>query len=171
MRSFFHALELRPIPSPEAPPPEIPWLGYVALAATLVVGLLALVALAFIWRLRRNPVTPLSPHAWALAELARIEKRPTTDAEGRRRQVEAVANVLRRYLSLRFRLPAPEQTTEEFRMALQEHAGLAEEKRSRVLVFLAQADLVKFARGVIPAEDLQTYLAELRQFITETAGE
>jgi hypothetical protein len=169
MRSFFHALELRPIPGPEAPPLETPWLAYVAFAATAIVGLFAFGMLVFAWRQRRKPAALLSPHGWALAELARIEKRPATDVGGRGRQLEAIANVLRRYLSLRFHLPAPEQTTEEFRTALQEHAALAEEKRSWVLDFLARADLVKFARGMVSAEDLQAGLAELRQFITETA--
>jgi hypothetical protein len=161
-------LTLRPIPGPEAPPPEAPWEAYVAVGMTGLVLVFAGFVVSVYLHSRRRPAAPLSPDAWALAELARIEKWAPTDEDTLRRQFESVANVLRRFLSLRFQLRAPEQTTEEFRQALGEQQVLSEENRAAVLDFLGRADLVKFARVAVEAEDVKAELAKVRQLITES---
>jgi hypothetical protein len=162
-------LPLRPIAGPEAPPPQTPWEGYIAIGATVGVALFALLLAVSYVRGRRRSGVPVPAHVWALAELGRIEKRSGVDADVLRTMCEATTNILRRYLSLRFDLHAPEQTTAEFRLALTEYAALPAEKRCVVLELLERADLVKFARAAISAEEAKGQLEAVRQFISDTA--
>jgi len=60
---------------------------------------------------------------------------------------------VRRYLEDRFRLRAPEMTTEEFLQAAQQNPQLPREHRSSLGRFLTEADMVKFARHIPELEE------------------
>lgn len=122
------------------------------------VGLL-LILLLLVWYLRRPrrvvhaTETPLLPHVKALRALARLKGVPRqTEAEVEAFYVE-VSQVLRVYLEERFGLHAPERTTEEFLIEIEQSDLLKLEQRQGLQQFLEQCDLVKFAR-LIPASQV-----------------
>lgn len=148
-------------PALEAPAPPIPgpsrWYWW-------VVGGAALAALLWWWRRwqKRQP-PPLPPsavalpaHIKALRALARLrETARTTGAEIERFYVD-VSAVLRVYLEERFGLRAPERTTEEFLLELEQPAvgGVLDGgQRLALRRFLSQCDLVKFAAQT-PGEEV-----------------
>jgi hypothetical protein len=153
-------------PAPPFPPRAStwPWLG--GAAAALVLG-----ALVWWWR-RRRPrqrdvlETPLPPHVKALRALTRLKGAPRGTAE----QVDAfyveVSHVLRVYLEERFGMHAPERTTEEFLVELESDARLSPEQRGRLREFLAQCDLVKFAR-MMPPEAVHARTLETAEQLVE----
>ncbi len=135
-------IELRPIEPPVRLPGELAWVWWTIAAAAL-----AAVVAVWWWRRRRRltltapvPVTP--PHVRArqkLAEALLFISEPD-------RFCTAVSNTLRVYLEERFRLHAPERTTEEFLVELQASPALNAEQKQSLQHFLQSCDLVKFAR-------------------------
>ena len=128
------------------PPVEIPdpWLWL-----WIALGILAAAAVAFVvwWMMRRKqelatvvPVVP--PHIRAkhkLAEALRFISDPNLFCT-------EVSNTLRVYLEERFELRAPERTTEEFLVELQNSKQLTLDQKLSLGEFLQSCDLVKFAR-------------------------
>ena len=131
--------------------------GAVALAAV------AAVVFAFFRARARRPQAgevALPPHVKAMRALQRLrDSNRTTPAEIDAFYV-AVSAVLRTYLEERFRLHAPERTTEEFLRELEGGDALAREHRRELERFLQLCDLVKFAK-LVPgeAEHLATWQA------------
>ena len=138
------------------PPVEIPdpllWLW-------VVLGMLAVVAAFVVWRRMRRkqelvmavPMVP--PHIRAkqrLAEALRLISDPNQFCT-------EVSNTLRLYLEERFELHAPERTTEEFLVELQNSKHLALDQKLSLGEFLQSCDLVKFARH----EPTETSLRQL----------
>jgi hypothetical protein len=158
-------------PAPPFPPrpSSTPWL--------LGAAALALAALAFwLWRRRgaRAPQlveTEPPPHVRALRALSRLRNAPrATAAEIETFYVE-VSGVLRTYLEERFGLHAPERTTEEFLADAQASALLDGAQRAELGRFLAQCDLVKFAR-VRPGEDVHVAtLGQAEDFVEATRSD
>ncbi len=161
----------------EAPAPPFParfdWQPW-ALAAAV-----ALICFTGLWywlrrrRGQRSPVaaTPLPPHVTALRALGRLRNAPrTTAAEVEQFYVE-VSRILRTYLEQRFALRAPERTTEEFLLELRSGDTLTVAQREQLAEFLAQCDLVKFARAQ-PAEEVHARTFEVaEQFVEATRGD
>ena len=125
-------------------------------------GVAAATLLLLFWRWQRarpqpapRPAVELPPHVKALRALGRLHQAPrTTPAQIEAFYVE-VSQVLRVYLEERFGLRAPERTTEEFLLELEQPAiaGLDLEQRLQLRRFLSQCDLVKFAAQT-PGEDV-----------------
>ena len=155
-------------PAPLFPPriDYLPWLlgglGVVLLAAVLV----------WWWRRPRKyaPPTqvPLQPHVKALRALARLRQAPRQTEE----QVEAfyvsVSHVLRVYLEERFGLHAPERTTEEFLLELEQGYTLDSGQRLSLRRFLQQCDLVKFARLIPTSEVHDQTFGVAEEFVEQT---
>lgn len=145
------------------------WIGL--LTPLLLIGaavlLLALLAV-LVYRRRRagnqrafGPVVPLrSPLEVAVERLERL-KQADLDLDSEPFTVE-VADIVRDYLEAALRIPAREQTSEEFLQALQQGARLPEVLHAHMPRFLEQCDRVKFARQLL----------EIRQrtVLLETAG-
>src|SRR5204863_9592667 len=90
-------------------------------------------------------------------------------AEGRHRECHiAMADLVRRYVELRFRLPAMERTTEE--IADEMPRALVDDALARLTVgVLARCDRVKFAKFVPPAEEVQDTLARIKEILDRGA--
>ena len=117
-------------------------------------AILAALAAALIWRrvLRRLvqrlvggrgiTLPPIPPHVRArhrlAAALAHISDPKLFCSE--------VSDTIRFYLEERFEFHAPERTTEEFLIELQESRLLNEEQKESLAAFLQSCDLAKFAR-------------------------
>lgn len=146
-------------------------------SAFLMLGLVALAAvavalLALFWRRRaQRPalVRETPPHERALQALAELRARGWIGTEHVEPFYVELSAIVRRYLEDRFRLRAPEQTTEEFIRAATTSRLLSVEHQQLVVAFLLQSDLVKFARHHPAAADMEAALVAAEQLVRETA--
>lgn len=137
------------VPPPPPPPEGTPVLAWVACA----VGLMC-VAVLVAARAQRRKARPVPPREWALAELAELEAGSASGAEVARR----VSEVLRRFIELRFAIPATMLTTAELLAAAQQ--GWPVEEADALRVVLDECDRAKFA-GDAPDGDGRRRLARL----------
>jgi hypothetical protein len=143
----------RPVTPPEEvppppPPPEsravLPWVAGAVAVACVAVLLAA--------RARRRKAKPVPPLEWALAELAKVE-------EGGAGAARRVSDVLRRFIELRFGIPATKLTTSEL-LAAAAQEGWPVEKADALRVVLDECDRAKFACDA-PDDDGHRRLARL----------
>jgi hypothetical protein len=160
--------ELRDITPPEELPPAPSW-GISLRWAVLAVVLLLLVLNGWVLYRRRRQDSTVLPSHWALGELQRIR----LPADARERDLEEfytrLSDVLRRYLELRYHVPAPEQTTAEFLEAMRRSPHLQPEQQAVLRDFLEQCDLVKFARAQPSGEECRKAAETARAFVERTA--
>jgi hypothetical protein len=164
------AAELRDIKGPEAVPRDLrPW--YVAGAA-----LAALLAGIVVWRWlrarRRRGAVPLPvrpPHEVAADALRALRARRLHEAGEWKEFYSVLSGIVRRYLEDRFQVRAPEMTTEEFLTATTRGGALERTHRALLGQFLAESDLVKFARHVPAPGDAERAFAAAEHFVDETA--
>jgi hypothetical protein len=154
------------------PPEEVPfdWRPVaVGGAAVLLVALLGVGFFYLLNRPRRQRLLPQQPpHEAALAALNRLRARHLIE-EGKFEQYYVqLSAIVRRYLEDRFRLRAPEMTTEEFLSAVASDGRLIPPHRRLLADFLAQADLVKFARHLPSLDDSEGAYNAARRFVEET---
>jgi hypothetical protein len=84
---------------------------------------------------------------------------------------ERISNILRHYIEDRFRVRAPEQTTEEFLQELSQTDALPADDKSGLGEFLESCDLVKFARHEPQAEHIQKTFDLVKAFIEKTRSD
>ncbi len=160
--------ELRDIPPPEEVPPA-PSMTAPFAWASLALAIVLLLLSGWALLRRRSRWTPaLPPGAWALAELERIQ----LPVEFTERDVEhfftRLSDVLRRYVELRYHLPAPEQTTAEFLEEMRRSPQLQPEQQAVLRDFLERCDLVKFARVQPSTEECRAAAERARTFVEQT---
>jgi hypothetical protein len=163
--------ELRDISPPEELPPgpswRVPILGAV-LAVIVVIGII------ICWEVlhgRPSPGATLSPAEWAFREIDRIGVLDRSSAKEVEQFHTLLCDVVRRYLELRFRLPAPEQTTAEFLETMSRSPQLTAADQDQLSAFLKRCDLVKFARAFASPEECAEMLATARGFVESSAPE
>lgn len=158
----------------DAPPPELspaasaatswlPWAGLAAVALTLT---------AMVWglrRRRRSSRKALPPDQWAMGELRRLESTDLTDRSSAAYHT-ALSDVVRRYLTERFDLPATRRTTAEFLETVAETGRLSAEQQALLRDFLERCDLAKFAPVGASPEEGREAVALARALVERTAG-
>lgn len=153
-------------------PPGLPpwiWIVAVVLGLALTGGLL--------WWLRRRRQRPVSPppprpaHVLALEALQRLQRDNLMEPQTIEPFYVRLSSILRRYTEWRFRLRAPEQTTEEFLADALVSGGLIATHRDLLSAFLYQCDLVKFARHQPDRNDMQHAFDSAKAFIEQTADD
>jgi hypothetical protein len=131
------------------PAPPRRWVG-------LALGLLLLAAAVLVGARRRRsppgekpPQRPpaAAPHERALRALAALRERSFTPQATAESLYQDLSSIVRRYIEERFGLRATGRTTEEFIREIAASARLAPAHQDLVRGFLAQCDLVKFARS------------------------
>lgn len=139
------------------PPVDIPdpWLWLWVLLSGLAATILVLVVVGLFRRKKAEMIQEvvIPPHVRAkqrLAEALRLISDPN-------RFCTEVSQTLRLYLEERFTLRAPERTTEEFLVELQNSKHLTLDQKLSLGDFLQSCDLVKFARH----EPTETTLRQL----------
>ena len=138
------------------------WLAVVGAA-------LALLVVAWVWSLlRRRSAVPKSAYQIAIERLEPLLGRPAPSGEDVEAFFVELSAIVREYLENRFRLRAPELTTEEFLEVASRARDLSRSHQQLLRDFLRQADLVKFA-GLQPrAADIQESISAARRFLEET---
>jgi hypothetical protein len=161
--------ELRDIAPPEELPPAPSWgipLTWIGPALALLLLLLSGWALL---RRRRGRESAQLASQWALRELDAIPL-PAEAANGVEPFYTRLSDAVRRYIELRYQLPAPEQTTTEFLECLRRSPLLQPEQQTILRNLLEQCDLVKFARVQPSREECGKVAALARDFVQHTAG-
>ncbi len=157
--------ELRPARG-RLEPPEIrsrvwPWLAGVA-------ALLLVVLAVVLIRRRAGVQVRISAYDKAVAGLDALERRGPPDPSTADSWYVELSGVVRRYLEDRYRLRAPELTTEEFLREARRSPELTPEHRALLSSFLEDCDRVKFA-GYRPGEgESRAALGDARRFVHET---
>ena len=161
--------DLRDIKPPRPVPRD--WRPFVVVGAGLAM-LLGLVALVRWWRRRPLAVPappPLPAEVRARRALAELAARGLLERGAFKEYYATLSTIVRVYLEERFRLRAPEMTTEEFLLATARNAELTRPQRSALGAFLRESDLVKFARHVPALADAERAFAAAGRFVDETA--
>jgi hypothetical protein len=162
--------DIRDVKPPEEPPRD--WRAYYLAGGILaVLGALA----ALLWRasVRRAGRAATAPPPTPADELARraldtLRMRRLAEERLFKEYYSALATIVREYLERRFGLRAPEMTTEEFLLATARGGRLSPAHRARLGEFLAEADLVKFARHRPTFDDCERAWQAARRFVDET---
>ena len=159
--------DIREIPGPVSFPEE----GSSLLPYTILGGVLLLAAAAAaIVRLKKRRLEERARLAHEIA-MEELEALLGMDLIGKGRISEFyfhLSGALRRYIENRFRLRAPERTTEEFLREIAQATIIEESHKTLLRDFLERADLVKFARLEPPRQEIEKSFDFARDFIQET---
>jgi len=163
--------DVRDIKGPVAVPRDYRPLLWIGAAILAVVALGGLLYRLFSRRGQMPLIIPRPAHEVALEALAKLRAARLIE-EGRHEEFYVrLSDIVRTYLEVRFRLRAPEMTTEEFLQAAQRDPQLAPPQRSLLSTFLSEADLVKFARYVPESSDAERAYHAAGEFVRSTAPE
>ena len=137
-----------------------PWLVFVI--AFVVLSLLGLIGWWFAKR-RKPEAPPKSPREIALEQLEqiRVEIDGTTPYQFSIR----VSDILRRYVSQQYGLPATRQTSIEFLTATAKATSFSADDKSLLEDFLNRCDLIKFAKYEATTSDSELLLEEAIRFV------
>lgn len=150
------------------PPVEIPnswiWVWWILGALVVVAAAIAL----WPWMQRKLfkpvPVPIIPPHVRAKNKF----REALSLISDPRLFCIAVSDALRVYLEERFNFRAPERTTEEFLLDLQQTTLLSPEQKESLAAFLQECDLVKFARFEPNEEELRRLHDAALRLVDET---
>jgi len=79
-----------------------------------------------------------------------------------------VSDIIRHYLENRFKLKAPEMTTEEFLVSVRDASDLAGGHKNLLKEFLLCCDLVKFAKYAPSVDEVNSIFYSAKHFIDQT---
>ncbi len=126
----------------------------------------------FVWRYLTRPQPPPAPPVWhriALDAIAELKTRPIWTEPDVDASAVALGQILRRYIGGRFGIHAPERTTEEFLLEVQETQPWPAEHQTGLKDVFVSLDRIKFA-GERPGRDvLESLAAATEAFILSTA--
>jgi hypothetical protein len=164
--------EAKDVQPPIALPPPPDWWGQVrwvawAAGGGAVLALLVVVAARLLRR--KRPERQPTPLEWAEGELDRIDRLNLPEAGGVHEFHTLLSDTVRRYLELRFQLPASRQTTAEFLGKMRADPQLTPSQQEVLGEFLRRCDLVKFARVSPSPAECGEVASMARQLVRETA--
>ncbi len=148
---------------------------------TLVWWALALVIVALIiflvWYFLNKKIIPvLKPviiqTSWekALEALQALELKQYPKQGLFKEYFDGVSDIVRLYLEERFSIRAPEMTTEEFLISLQQTSVLTAPQQDILKQMMAQADLVKFAKQIPTLHECDVLMVTAKHLIEESRG-
>lgn len=134
----------------------------------LVAGILFWIAVIIFKRMTRPPeLVPPPPYEVALNHLRKA--RNWLDPETTERFCTEVSTIMRGFLEAHFKLPASEQTTEEFFDNSTHMENFSADQRIELKEFSEQCDLAKFANFGLGTAEMEKLYATAETFI-ETTG-
>ncbi len=168
----FDYQEFRDVKDVAVPPLDRTWVWLYWAACVLCVFVLAVIAIMLIRKYggKARPTVVMPPHEWAfmqmrlLAELKLVEDGEVQEFYYR------LNEITRTYIELRFALMAPERTTEEFLVEMQENRVLPLEYQEPLANFLEACDMVKYACYDPSVEEIETVFNAARDFVEQTSS-
>jgi hypothetical protein len=136
------------------------WLVFVITFVAL--SLLGLIVWLFVKR-RKPPVPPKLPREIALEELEQVSSE--IERISPYQFSIRVSDILRKYVTQQYGLPATRQTSIEFLTALAKTPSFSTEEKSLLEDFLNRCDLIKFARYEATTSDSELLLQEAIRFV------
>ena len=137
-----------------------PWLVFVIVFVAL--SLLGLMVWLFVKR-RKPGLPPKLPRDIALEELERIGCE--IERMGPYQFSIRVSDILRKYVTQQYGLPATRQTSIEFLTTLAKASPFSVDEKSLLEDFLNRCDLIKFARYEATTSDSESLLGEAVRFV------
>ena len=137
-----------------------PWLVFVI--AFVVLSLLGLIVWRFIQR-RKPELPPKAPREIALEELEKI--RGEIEIMSPYQFSIRVSDILRRYVTQQYGVPATRQTSIEFLTAAAKAPSFSVDDKSLLEDFLNRCDLIKFAKYEATPSDSELLLEEAIRFV------
>ena len=136
------------------------WLVFVI--AFVVLSMLGLIVWWFVQR-RKTELPPKMPREIALGELEQI--RGEIDKMSPYQFSIGVSDILRRYVTQQYGLPATRQTSIEFLTAAAKAPSFSADDKSLLEDFLNRCDLIKFAKYEATMSDSELLLEEAIRFV------
>ena len=137
-----------------------PWLVFVI--AFVVLSLLGLIVWWFVQR-RKPELPPKAPREIALEELEQI--RGEIERMNPYQFSIRVSDILRRYVTQQYGVPATRQTSIEFLTAAAKARSFSADDKSLLEDFLNRCDLIKFAKYEATTSDSELLLEEAIRFV------
>ncbi len=140
----------------------------------VIIGAALLAALIVIILIRKRKeiikvVAPPTPaHVIAYKALKELEAKHFIENNHIKEFYYELSNILRHYIEDRFALRAPERTTEEFLMELNNDRSFPKEYRDLLKKFMIESDLVKFANQTVTSENAHNAEERTVEFIDQT---
>ncbi len=157
---------------PVLPPVELrePWSRWWLLLPAV---LIAAVVLLLRWSRRARvgrvePVEVISAHEWARRQFAALVAADLIARGSVQEFYYRISAIVRGYIERRYRVSAPEMTTEEFLSAASNDDRFQTTAASRLHDFLTACDLVKYARHRPAAGEWDDLMRTARDFVERT---
>ncbi len=154
--------------------PPLDWpANYAWLIVLLVLALMMGIAFLWWWIKKKNsvPKNILPPKTvWEIAceELEKLRQEDLLSQGKFKEYYSRLSDIVRSYVEERFKLRAPEMTTEEFLLSLENAAVIQGPQKEILKEFLYFCDLVKFAKHIpLASEGVQAF-AIVKRFVEET---
>ena len=124
-----------------------------------------------LWKNRETLIPkppPIPPHVRAFQALEELMQKGLLEKDECNPFYTELSLILREYLEGRFRLNAPEETTEEIIEALSQSPELTGVQRNILQEFMRQADIVKFAKGHPDRNTMESAFSTTKEFVEQT---
>ncbi len=160
-------IQMRDIKDPVALPSRIN--KYFVLACLLLLVISGLSAGYFLKKNKKGDTIPKKPaHEIAYEQLEALRIKDYIGKGLIKEYYTEVSDIIRHYLENRFRLKAPEMTTEEFLVSAKDAAELISEHKNLLKEFLLCCDLVKFAKYAPALDEVNSIFDSAKHFIDQT---
>lgn len=147
--------------------PEWIWIVLGSAIAAFVIGLIT----SRLWKNRETLIPgapPIPPHAIAFQALEALKKRGLLEKDECSPFYTELSLILRTYLEGRFKLNAPDETTEEIVEEMSMSPELNSSQKGILQEFMRQADMVKFAKGHPDRSTMEAAFDTTKHFVEET---
>jgi hypothetical protein len=147
-------------------------LTYLYILLAVVAAVIIISAVIFILKKRTAPkqiiLPPRPAHEIAYEALRELENKNYPKTGRIMEYYTSLSGIVRRYLENRFRLRAPEMTTEEFLYRVRESRDLNSEQKGLLGEFLSHCDMVKFAKYSPETVEINKSHGSARRLIDQT---
>jgi len=140
----------------------------IAIAAALLATLTIILLVRKRKEVEKVIVPPTPAHIIAFNALKELEAKHLIEKNHIKEFYYELSNILRHYIEDRFTLKAPERTTEEFLIELNNDKAFPKEYRELLKKFLTESDLVKFANRAVTSENAHNAEDKTVEFIDQT---
>lgn len=142
---------------------------YLILAILSLLAVLLVLA-GYFFRRNKIPQVIVGPpaHEIAYRQLMALKGKNYIQLGKIKEYYTEVSDIIRHYLEQRFKIKAPEMTTEEFLIKVRDSSGLTNEHKNLLKEFLLCCDLVKFAKYTPAENEISAIWDSAKHFVDQT---